>query len=128
MSLDSALKFAKNVGAEKVPFRFQFPIDIKEDFEELCEKHNVSMTDMILGLIKSAIDEDRGLTNVSIVNIINKIEELEKEYDELEQIFNKTGDRVLECTDGTIIHVSDNMDKLRFRINVLNKELERRTK
>ena len=36
------------------------------------------MTDMILGLIKSAIDEDRGLTNVSIVNIINKIEDLEK--------------------------------------------------
>lgn len=128
MSLDSALKFAKNANAEKVPFRFQFPVDTKEDFEELCEKHNVSMTDMILGLIKSAIDEDRGLTNVSVVNIINKIEELEKEYDNLEQIFNKTGDSVLECTDGTIIHVTDNMEKLRFRIKVLNNELQKRTK
>ena len=29
MSLDSALKFAKNASAEKVPFRFQFPVDIK---------------------------------------------------------------------------------------------------
>lgn len=128
MSLDSAIKFAKNVGADKVPFRFQFPVDIKEDFEELCQKHNVSMTDMILGLIKSAIDEDRGLTNVSVVNIINKIEKLEKEYINLEQIFNKTGDNELECTDGTIIHVADDMEKLRFRIKVLNNELEKRIK
>ena len=86
MSLDSAIKFAKNVGADKVPFRFQFPVDIKEDFEELCQKHNVSMTDMILGLIKSAIDEDRGLTNVSVVNIINKIEKLEEQYANLLKI------------------------------------------
>ena len=127
MSLDSAIKFAKNVGADKVPFRFQFPVDIKEDFEELCQKHNVSMTDMILGLIKSAIDEDRGLTNVSVVNIINKIDKLEKEYINLEQIFNKTGDNELECTDGTIIHVADDMEKLRFRIKVLNNELQKRT-
>ena len=33
MSLDNAIKFAKNVSADKVPFRFQFPVDIKEEFE-----------------------------------------------------------------------------------------------
>lgn len=128
MSLDSALKFAKNANAEKVPFRFQFPVDTKEEFEELCEKHNVSMTDMILGLIKSAIDEDRGLTNVSIVNIINKIEDLEKDYANLNEVYIKTGDSVLECTDGRIIHVEDDMEKLSFRIKVLNKELQRRSR
>ena len=128
MSLDSALKFAKNASAEKVPFRFQFPVDTKEEFEELCEKHNVSMTDMILGLIKSAIDEDRGLTNVSIVNIINKIEDLEKDYANLNEVYIKTGDSVLECTDGRIIYVEDDMEKLRFRIKVLNKELQRRSR
>ena len=128
MSLDSALKFAKNASAEKVPFRFQIPVDTKEEFEELCEKHNVSMTDMILGLIKSAIDEDRGLTNVSIVNIINKIEDLEKDYANLNEVYIKTGDSVLECTDGRIIYVEDDMEKLRFRIKVLNKELQRRSK
>ena len=128
MSLDSALKFAKNASAEKVPFRFQFPVDTKEEFEELCEKHKVSMTDMILGLIKTAIDEDRGLTNVSIVNIINKIEDLEKDYANLNEVYIKTGDSVLECTDGRIIYVEDDMEKLRFRIKVLNKELQRRSK
>ena len=128
MSLDNAIKFAKNVGADKVPFRFQFPVDTKEEFEELCEKHNVSMSDMILGLIKSAIDEDRGLTNVSIVNIINKIEDLEKDYANLNEVYIKTGDSVLECTDGRIIYVEDDKEKLRFRIKVLNKELQRRSK
>ena len=128
MSLDTAINFAKNIGAEKVPFRFQFPVDTKEEFEELCEKHNVSMTDMILGLIKSAIDEDRGLTNVSIVNIINKIEDLEKDYANLNEVYIKTGDSVLECTDGRIIYVEDDMEKLRFRIKVLNKELQKRSK
>ena len=128
MSLDSALKFAKNIGAEKVPFRFQFPIDTKEEFEELCEKHKVSMTDMILGLIKSAIDEDRGLTNVSVVNIINKIEKLEEQYANLLKIHNDTGDDVIECSDGTIINISADMEKLKFRIKVLNNELEKRIK
>ena len=55
------------------------------------------------------------------------IEKLEKEYINLEQIFNKTGDNELECTDGTIIHVADDMEKLRFRIKVLNNELQKRT-
>ena len=128
MSLDNALKFAKNATAEKVPFRFQFPVDTKEEFEELCEKHKVSMTDMILGLINSAIDEDKGLTNVSVINIINKIEELEKQYVNLSKVHNDTGDDVMECADGTIIYVSDDMEKLKFRIKVLNKELQRRTK
>lgn len=59
MSLDSALKFAKNASVEKVPFRFQFPIDKKDEFEKLCKKHNISMTYLILGLIQSAIDDDK---------------------------------------------------------------------
>lgn len=128
MSLDNAIKFAKNVGADKVPFRFQFPVDIKEEFEELSEKYKVSMTDMILGLIKSAIDEDRGLTNVSVVNIINKIEKLEEQYANLLKIHNDTGDDVIECSDGTIINIKADMEKLKFRIKILNNELEKRIK
>lgn len=126
MSLDSALKFAKNASAEKVPFRFQFPIDTKEEFEKLCQKHNVSLTDMILGLINSAIDEDNGLTNSSIVNIINKLEELEKEYYYLDELYRKTGDSVLECANGEVVYIEDGMDKIQFKMNVLNKELKRR--
>lgn len=126
MSLESALKFAKNVSAEKVPFRFQFPVDTKQEFEVLCEKNGVSMTDMVLGLINSALDEDKGLTNVSVVNIINKIEELEKSYDNLEDLYEKTGDRVIESTDGKVLYVVENMEKLKFRIHVLNEELKRR--
>ena len=128
MSLDNAIKFAKNVSADKVPFRFQFPVDIKEEFEELSEKYKVSMTDMILGLIKSAIDEDRGLTNVSVVNIINKIEKLEEQYANLLKIHNDTGDDVIECSDGTIINIKADMEKLKFRIKILNNELEKRIK
>lgn len=127
MSLESALKFAKNVNAEKVPFRFQFPVDTKREFEALCEKNGVSMTDMVLGLINSALDEDKGLTNVSVVNIINKIEELEKSYDNLADIYDKTGEDFLESTNGEVLYVTSNMEKLKFRINVLNNELKRRT-
>lgn len=128
MSLDSALKFAKNASAEKVPFRFQFPLDTKEEFEQLCEKHNVSMTDMILGLIKSAIDEDKGLTNVSVINIINKIEQLEKELDSHIRVFNETQESVINCVDGTDYYVEKEIEDTQFRIKVLNKELERRSK
>ena len=128
MSLDTAINFAKNIGAEKVPFRFQFPVDTKEEFEELCEKHKVSMTDMILGLIKSAIDEDRGLTNVSIVNIINKIEELEKQLASHRSAFRHTEESVIECTDGSLYYVEKAIAETEFRIYALNKELQKRSK
>ena len=59
MSLDNALKFAKNATAEKVPFRFQFPVDTKEEFKELCEKYEITMSNMILGLIKNSIRKDK---------------------------------------------------------------------
>ena len=126
MSLESALKFAKKTTEEKIGYRFQFPISMKNEFEIICEKNGVSMTDMILGLINSAIDEDKGITNISIINLINKIENLEKEYDSLDEIYQKTGDSILSLSDGRDLYVTDNMDKLKFRIKILNKELEKR--
>ncbi|MDD2698820.1 MAG: hypothetical protein PHF17_08480 [Arcobacteraceae bacterium] len=128
MSLKSALQFAKNASEEKVPFRFQFPVSIKKEFEELCEKNNVSMTDTILGLIISAIDEDRGVTDVSTLNIINKIESLEKNYQELEKVYKNTGDEALDCTDGTTIYLIDDMELTKLSINALKRELEIRSK
>ncbi len=126
MSLESALKFAKKTTEEKIGYRFQFPISMKNEFEIICEKNGVSMTDMILGLINSAIDEDKGITNISVINIINKIEELEKEHDSLNEIYQKTGDDVLTLSDGKILYITDDIEKTRFRINILNKELEKR--
>lgn len=59
MSLISALDFAKNASEKKVSFRFQFPVSLKKEFEILCKENGVSMTDLVLGLIKSAIDDSK---------------------------------------------------------------------
>lgn len=59
MSLNNAVKFAKNKKVVKVPFRFQFPVDTKEEFKELCEKYDITMSNMILGLIENSILKDK---------------------------------------------------------------------
>ena len=127
MSLESALNFAKNASEDKVPFRFQFPVSTKEDFEKLCDKNNVSMTDMILGLIVSSINEDKGVTNISILNIVNKIDSLETSYKELDRVHRETGDDILETTDGKIHYLVDEMESIQLSLKALKRELETRS-
>ncbi len=100
MSLKQAINFARNASEEKVPFRFQFPVHTKDEFDCLCEKHNVTMSDMILGLIQSSIDEDKGISEVGTLNIVNKIGDLEKYLKEVNRMFIETNGESIECVDG----------------------------
>lgn len=59
MSLNNAVKFAKNKKVAKVQFRFQIPVDTIEEFRELCEKYDITMSNMILGLIDNSIRKDK---------------------------------------------------------------------
>lgn len=127
MSLESALNFAKNASEDKVPFRFQFPVSTKDEFEKLCNKNNVSMTDMILGLIISSINEDKGITDISTLNIVNKIEKLEISYKSLESVHNKTGEDILETTDGEIHYLITEMESIQLSLKALKRELEIRS-
>lgn len=47
------------------------------------------MTDIIFGLINSAINEYKDLSNVSVLNIINKIEELDDRLNSRLKIYNE---------------------------------------
>lgn len=127
MSLEYALNFAKNASEDKVPFRFQFPVSTKDEFEKLCNKNNVSMTDMILGLIISSINEDKGITDISTLNIVNKIEKLETSYKSLESVHKKTGEDILETTDGEIHYLITEMESIQLSLKALKRELETRS-
>lgn len=128
MSLKQALSFAKNASEEKVPFRFQFPIQTKKEFEALCDKHGVSMTDMIMGLIQSSIDEDKGITEVATLNIIHKIEDLKEKNKELWRVYNDVGDESIELANGEIINFTYEIDSNALSIDALNAELKKRSK
>lgn len=128
MSLKTSLEFARNASEEKVPFRFQFPVHTKKEFESLCEKHEVSMTDMILGLIQSAIDEDKGVHEVATLSIIEKLEKLRNSYRELEKAHINSGDDILETSDGSIYYLKEDMEANLLSQKALNNELKRRTK
>lgn len=127
MSLKNALKFAKSASEEKMGYRFQFPISMKDDFETVCQKNGVSMTDMILGLISSAIEEDKGLSDSTTLSIVNKIDELENEVQGLDELYQKTGDKILQLQDGTNKYIVDEMESAQLKIKALKAELNKRS-
>jgi len=86
--LTRALSKAKKEGGKKVPINFQVPIDLKEQFEELCKKNEVSLTSMLIGLMETAIEEAQGiyfnLDAAALLSINNRILKLEKMIFEIE--------------------------------------------
>lgn len=127
MSLKTALEFAKNASEEKVPFRFQFPVHTKKEFEALCEKYGVSMTDMIMGLIQSSIDEDKGITEIDTLNIVNKIERLQTYLKEAKRMLVETTDGLLEDTNGVQYDFNYEIESTELKIKVLENELKKRS-
>ena len=128
MSLENALNFAKTANEEKMGYRFQFPISMKNEFESICEKNGVSMTDMILGLISSAIDESKGLSDSTTLSIVNKIEELEDKLDNDIKLFNKVEEDVITDVNGDDYYLTDNIQAYQLKISALKAELKKRNK
>jgi len=83
--LSRALTKAKKEGGKKVAINFQVPINLKEDFEKLCKKNEVSVTSMLIGLIETALEEAEGvyfeLTPDALLTLHNRINTLDKEID-----------------------------------------------
>ena len=84
--LNRALSKAKKEGGKKVPINFQVPGGIKEQFENLCKKNEVSITSMLTGLMETALEEAEGiyyeLDSNSLLSLNNRLAEVEKELDE----------------------------------------------
>ena len=87
--LNRALSKAKKEGGKKIPINFQVPGELKEQFENLCKKNEVSVTSMLTGLMETALEEAQGiyfeLTPDSLLTINNRMVELEKFIREVEQ-------------------------------------------
>ena len=128
MSLENAVNFAKRANEEKMGYRFQFPLSLKEEFETVCQNNGVSMTDMILGLISSAIDESKGLSDITSLCIINKIEVLKEKVGDLIYLRNESNKDVVTTTDGRDVYVSDDIESLNIQIKALERELINRSK
>ncbi len=83
--LNRALSKAKKEGGKKVPINFQVPSDLKEQFENLCKKNEVSITSMLAGLMETVLEEAEGiyyeLDSNSLLSMNNRLAEVEKELD-----------------------------------------------
>ena len=76
MAFQEALKKAKQSDEEKVGLNIKIPISLKEKFETICKKNEVSMTNMMLSLIEVAIEEYEN-TEDNFYDIQKQIIELE---------------------------------------------------
>lgn len=77
-----AISLAKKEG-KKVPVNFQVYPELKESFETLCKKNNVSVTGMLTALMEASIEESKGiyfnLDVKSLMQMNQRILEIEKE-------------------------------------------------
>ncbi|MBN2833631.1 MAG: hypothetical protein JXR48_01565 [Candidatus Delongbacteria bacterium] len=55
--IEKAMQYAKNPVEEKIGFSFQIPVSMKQEFERVCKLNGVTMTNMLLGLIKATNEE-----------------------------------------------------------------------
>jgi hypothetical protein len=80
-----AISLAKKEGSKKVPINFQVYPELKDSFESLCKKNNVSVTSMLTALMETAIEEARGiyfnLDVNALMQINQRILEVERELD-----------------------------------------------
>lgn len=87
---------AKKEGGKKIPINFQVPSELKERFEELCKKNEVSITSMLTGLMETAIEEAQGiyfeLDAQSLLAINNQIKEIENELDGMSDFIMHKGE------------------------------------
>lgn len=76
--ISKAMEYAKNPVEEKVGFSFQIPVSMKKEFEQVCKLNDVTMTNMLLGLIKATNDENP--TYIHLTNEQLQIEEMTLEH------------------------------------------------
>ncbi|CAA6807404.1 MAG: Unknown protein [uncultured Sulfurovum sp.] len=84
--IKNLLKRSAKSTEPKVGLNFKLPISKKELFETVCNKHNISMTDMLLSIVDYIIEEDKGIEHTfnteSLLQINEDIKRLEKEISE----------------------------------------------
>jgi hypothetical protein len=60
MRLENIIANAKKQEEEKMGYSFKIPITLKKEFENMCKKHKITMSSMLIGMIENAVVEDRG--------------------------------------------------------------------
>jgi hypothetical protein len=83
MNINEALRDAKRNDEEKVGLNIKVPVSLKNDFERVCREKGVSMTSMMLSLIKLTV---RTLEKEKIdpVKVQAQIVELEEYFEDFE--------------------------------------------
>lgn len=120
--LSKAIKLAKGTEEPKIGLSVQVPKSLKDEFENICKENNVSMSSMLLSLIQVAIDESKN-ENRSIGAIKAELSALYASRKSIEEVMDKTGERILETTDGVVHYLERDLGGINFQIEALEVEL-----
>ncbi len=121
--LSKAIKLAKGTEEPKIGLSVQVPKSLKDEFETICKENNVSMSSMLLSLIQVAIDESN-TENRSISDMQSELKKLYQARKSYEDTMEKTGETVLEMSDGTICYLERDLGETNFQIRALEVELQ----
>lgn len=69
--IKKAMEYAKNPVDEKIGLSFQVPVSLKKDFERVCKLNNVTMTNLLLGFMKSTVEEYPDYSTFSIGELLD---------------------------------------------------------
>jgi len=83
MNIKKAISLAKGNDEERVGFNLKIPKTLKSEFEHFCKENDVSVTAMILALMRTVLDEELkdSKNENSIVELQKSIMEMNKLID-----------------------------------------------
>lgn len=56
--LHDALELASKRSGKKVPINFQVPLELKDNFDDLCNRYGVSVTGLLIALMEIALNDE----------------------------------------------------------------------
>lgn len=120
MDIWNLLADAKGSEDKKVGFNLQIPASLKEEFEQFCKNNNVSMTAMLNTLMKTTLQEVKGLENYAepTLELVEKVQQLQYMIDDM--------NHQLDNNDGEEVSLKRDIESYSLQMNAIENELKRR--
>lgn len=114
--IKKAMDYAKNPVDEKIGFSFQVPVSLKKEFERVCKEQNVTMTNLLLGLMKATVQEYPEYSTFSTGELLDIYFAKKYEYTSSLDLANKLSEHEIAPNEAKYNNFFEDIEKL-------NKEL-----
>ncbi len=121
MSLDKIINNAKVPKEEMSAISFNIPARLKKELVGLAKENDITVQAFLNSMIDDTLNGKEN--NSKNLEIVEKIQSLQRKKEELEIAFHKTNEDFLELTNGVVLDMKNEISTINYMINLLQKGL-----